>query len=632
MSGVVVVVSIITLPWYYEISAQRPDDQTLHEQTLQEIVKQTKDPNSSSSQINVGQKPVYIGLNIDKNIVYVTNAGSDTVSVINGNNNSKIKDIPVGNNPQYIAFSLDKNTGYVTNYDSGTVSVINGNNNSKIKDIPVGINPQYIAFSLDNTVYVTNAGSRTVSVINGNNNSKIKDIPVGFGPANIDINQYNKMLYVVNSFSDTVSVINGNNNSKIKDIPVGKNPQYISVDPYSTDKVYVTNAGSDTVSVINGNNNSKIKDIPVGKNPQAIAFSPDKITVYVTNAGSRTVSVINGNNNSKIKDIPVGKNPQDIAVNPYSTDKVYVTNAGSDTVSVINGNNNSKIKDIPVGNNPQAINLNYNTKTVYVANSGSDSISVIDGESDNLVARVRFNIDPSNSGYIICNNIDTPINQYLYVSSGTTCTATPNKGFEFSSWVENLKQNSTRNIKTSTSSDSQLKSFLNTFGIISNDTGATFNVTRFGTFTANFRALPAPIPAAYWIPLYGVIVSSIVGWSIPSIIRWISSKKQRRMVLQYHKRIGYLYDDRKLDENDVESLDRLNRDIEYSYANGKLTEQHYVNLKNEISTLYEQVYKKRIDLLNGKLDSSRINGTILDNIRNDITDAYANGKLTEAAL
>jgi hypothetical protein len=115
------------------------------------------------------------------------------------------------------------------------------------------------------------------------------------------------------------------------------------------------------------------------------------------------------------------------------------------------------------------------------------------------------------------------------------------------------------------------------------DNAAIFNVTDFGNFTANFKQVSPPIPPEYWIPLYGVIVSSIVGWSVPSIIGWMKSKKQGGRLNQYHKRINSLYDDGKLDENDIGSLDELKRYITDAYAKGKITEQHYNILNKKIS-------------------------------------------------
>ena len=56
-----------------------------------------------------------------------------------------------------------------------------------------------------------------------------------------------------------------------------------------------------------------------------------------------------------------------------------------------------------------------------------------------------------------------------------------------------------------------------------------------------------------------------------------------------------MYDDGKLDQDDIQSLDNLRSDISDAYAKGKINDQHYTNLKDEISILYEEIYQKKID-------------------------------------
>ena len=88
-------------------------------------------------------------------------------------------------------------------------------------------------------------------------------------------------------------------------------------------------------------------------------------------------------------------------------------------------------------------------------------------------------------------------------------------------------------------------------------------------------------------------------------------------------------DNNKLYEND-KALDTLKSDIKNAYAEGKIGEQKYNNLKDETSILYERAYKNKIDsyMLNGKVDVDN-NRMELDEIKDDITDAYAEGKITE---
>lgn len=146
----------------------------------------------------------------------------------------------------------------------------------------------------------------------------------------------------------------------------------------------------------------------------------------------------------KISQIDVGKAPLDIAVNSI-TNTVYVVNSDPNSVSVINGIDNTMIgEDISVGDSPYAIDVDWFTNTVYVANQGSDTVSVIDAVTNKVVAGILLQVNPFNSGYIECDGLISPTAQYFYVYSGAECIAKPNKGFEFLSWEENLKNNSTR--------------------------------------------------------------------------------------------------------------------------------------------------------------------------------------------
>jgi len=612
------------------------NDTMLHAHTLDTIVHRTN-ITQTSAQVKVGHSPISVIVNDDKmsSKIYIANSGSNSISVIDGTNNIKLKDIPVGTHPVYMAL-YPPNKIFVANSGSDSISVIDTITNTNIKNIPVGGNPDYIAVDeRQQKIYVANEYGG-ISVIDAGKNIKtdtIERIPptcfttcianaTAIGPSGFT------MFTVVRN---GISVYHTGNESYIKTIETGRGPSYILSDQ-SANTIYVANSGNDSISVIrvnvNDNSITKVKDIKVGQRPSYIGsyntqqrqWRGESNTIYVANSGSDSISVIDGNNLTKIKDIKVGKHPDYISFNIFSN-TIYVANSGSNSISVIDGTNNVKLKDIPVGIDPVYMDTSK-TNTIYVANSGSDSISVIDGVDNKVVAGVEFNINPSNSGHITCNNIDSPINQYLYVSSGENCSARPNKGFEFSNWIENLGNNATRTVLTSTISGSPLNFFLDIFGIKPNDTSASLNVTQFGNFTANFKALPPPIPPEYWIPLYGVIVSTIVGGSIPGIIGSIKAKRQRERINQYHKRIDSLDSDGKLDENDIEYLDTLRRDITDAYMKGKISEQQASNLKNEISKTYEDIYKNIIHSLNSKFDSSG-NGIDIDKIKNDFTNAYA---------
>ena len=89
-----------------------------------------------------------------------------------------IKNIPAGNSPVGIDINEKRNLVYVTNYASNSLSLINGTNGTVIKTIQTGQFPVGVKINpLSNKVYVSNIGSNTVSVINETSLEKIKDIP-----------------------------------------------------------------------------------------------------------------------------------------------------------------------------------------------------------------------------------------------------------------------------------------------------------------------------------------------------------------------------------------------------------------------------------------------------------------------
>jgi len=420
-------------------------------------------------------------------------------------------------------------------------------------------------------------------------------INVGGGPQSIVVYKHADspaLLYVANYFSNSVSVVTTSDNTILKEIPVGDSPKSLAIDynPHTGDRIYVVNSGKDSnsVSVITPSNNTILKEIPVMTDPEDLAVDPDIHTIYVANSGDNSVSVINGMTLKVIKNITVGDKPEDLAVDP-DTHTIYVANSGSNSVSVMNETSLNVTRTITVGASPVHLAVDTNRRAIYVANFDSGGISVIDGVSNYVVTGAAFDINPPNSGLIKCNkNQTTPINQYLYLRSGTTCTADPNKGFEFSGWVENLSHNSTSTLSTTNSTDSASSSILDFFGIKPNDTATTFNPTKFGSFTANFKAVPPPIPPEYLLAIFGLTVSII----IPSIFRWINGWRQRRNLDKCIKKI-YSEKSKTLGQQDAEkevrysSKDDAEKEVRYLYIKGKISESHLEKLNEMIAAKFK---------------------------------------------
>jgi YVTN family beta-propeller protein len=258
--------------------------------------------------------------------------------------------------------------------------------------------------------------------------------------------------------------------------------------------------------------------IDLGHPPQSIAVDEGTNTIYVATAlpsGKAIISVISGEDDTKVgEDIGIVYGPTAIAADE-TTGAIYVTNPLSNSVSVISGENLTKIgEDIPVGAGPIDIAVNEGTDAIYVANSLSDSISVIDGVDNKVVAGVTFNVYPPNSGSVECDELSTRYvrERYFYVDSAAQCIAKPNAGSEFVSWQEDLRDNSTHLINQSADATSfrTISEWLH-LNRFEPEPEARLNITKFGTFTATFKALPPSIPLEYQTVFASALLAIVTG-------------------------------------------------------------------------------------------------------------------------
>ncbi len=98
------------------------------------------------------------------NLVYVANAASGNVTVIDGATNATTT-VPAGTGPYSVAVNPVTNRIFVTNANSGNVTVIDGATNSTTT-VPAGTNPLAIAVNpVTGTVYVGNFNGNNVTVI-----------------------------------------------------------------------------------------------------------------------------------------------------------------------------------------------------------------------------------------------------------------------------------------------------------------------------------------------------------------------------------------------------------------------------------------------------------------------------------
>jgi YVTN family beta-propeller protein len=184
-------------------------------------------------------------------------------------------DIPVGIDPT--SPTLVGTNLYVVNTSSDSVSVIDTTNNTRVGgDIEVGREP-YSATLVGTHLYVVNTCSHSVSVIDTTTNTRAcADIGVGSSP--IPATLVRTHLYVYNRFSGGVSVIDTTTKTRLgagkspiyTDIQVGRSPASAALAFLVGTHLYVVKTRSDRVSVIDTTTNTRVGgDIEVGIGPRS---------------------------------------------------------------------------------------------------------------------------------------------------------------------------------------------------------------------------------------------------------------------------------------------------------------------------------------------------------------------------
>ena len=270
-------------------------------------------------------------------------------------------------NPYGVAATPDGSEVWVTESGTNTVSVITTSSNKITGTVVVGIYPHGIAITPDGkTAYVANTGPNTgpggsyvVSVIDVASQTVTGTIDVGEAPQAVDVSPDGSLAFV--TCADGVYAIT-TSNGQVRKVPEPLHqPHGVTVTPDGS-HAWVTDSERDRVVVLTVSNLRTVGQIHVGRTPWNTAFSADGSTAYVTNANDDTVSVIDTGSQTVKSTIPLG------------------SGTTTDTSGTTKGTTFTQLN-----HQPTAIELSPDGKNIWVACNTSSSLVVISTSSNSVV-------------------------------------------------------------------------------------------------------------------------------------------------------------------------------------------------------------------------------------------------------
>ena len=339
-----------------------------------------------------------------REFAYVTNGGSNTVSIFDVVNVRLDREIQVGQNPTGVTANPKRNEVYVVNSGStlgnGSVSVIDTEKNAVVATIPVHRQPWFLDVNAaGDLAYVANSGSNSVSVIDLTARREIAVAGTGESPGVARISLDGKSLVVTNRMGNSVSVFNVGKPTDGRDAL--RLRRVIEGCPGATDAVIMPDSSKAFVACSAGHQIMAIALarqaegasaarpdavealLNVGRTPVHLALKPDSGELFVSNYDSNSISEVVTGTNDVGGAYLMGSHPVRGIVNQDNS-LLYESNFSSQEISIYAIDDGKRAGSIHVGDGPDALAFSASGHLLFAVDAGSGDVAVIRTSTNSL--------------------------------------------------------------------------------------------------------------------------------------------------------------------------------------------------------------------------------------------------------
>jgi YVTN family beta-propeller protein len=340
---------------------------------------------------------------------YVTNGGSDTVTVLDVVNVRVDRELAVGSHPVAVAASSTRNEIYVVNAGAaganGSVSVIDAEHNTVVATIAVHRQPLSIDLDADGArAYVANSGSNSVSVVDLKARREIAQFGAGEQPVAARLAADGKTLVIANQVGNSVTLMDpasGHVRAVFGGCPGATSPVILP----DSSKAFVACSTGHQVMVIALQNSKARPNQPdqletlmdVGRGPVDLALKPDGGEIFVSNSLSDSVSEIYNTTDEVGDTYMIGADPV-CGLISRDNSLLYVANQRSQEITVFSIADSKRVNVNPplhVGDGAAAMAFSDAGHLLFVVDSGSGDVAVVRTATLSLFTLLPAGRDPN---------------------------------------------------------------------------------------------------------------------------------------------------------------------------------------------------------------------------------------------
>jgi YVTN family beta-propeller protein len=338
---------------------------------------------------------------------YVTNGGSDTVTVLDVVNVRVDRELQVGRNPVAVAASPVRNEVYVVNSGAeganGSISVIDTEHNAVVATIALHRHP--VSIDLDakgSLAYIANSGSNSVSIVDLKARKEIAQIGAGEEPVAASISPDGKTLAVANRRGNSVTLIDPANRhvrAVFEDCPGAAGAVIL---PDSSKAFIPCSAGHQVMVIALARADAQPPQpdrletlMDVGRAPVDLALKPDGGELFAANSLSDSVSEIYNTTDEVGDTYMIGADPVRGLVSRDNA-LLYVANERSQEVTVYSIDDGKRLSPaIHVGDGPAAMAFSAAGHLLFVVDSRSGDVAVVRTASRSLFTLLPTGRNPN---------------------------------------------------------------------------------------------------------------------------------------------------------------------------------------------------------------------------------------------
>ena len=332
-----------------------------------------------------------------REFAYVTNGGSNTVSIFDVVNLRLDRELPVGMNPTGVTANPKRNEVYVVNsggsQTNGSISIINTEKNTVAATIPVHRQPYFVEINpAGDMAYIANSGSNSVSILDLNARREIAVVGTGEGPGLVRIAPDGKSLVVTNRVGNSVSIlgqVSGPNDWRVRKVIEGcPGATDAVILPDSTKAFVACSAGHQIMAIAlahaaDANSPAQFDALEalldVGHSPVQLALKPDGGELFVSNFDSDSISEVVTGTDDVSGAYLMGSHPVHGLVSADNA-LLYVSNFRSQDLSIYSIDDGKRlILPLPlhVGDGPDGLAFSARGNLLFVVDARSGDVAVI---------------------------------------------------------------------------------------------------------------------------------------------------------------------------------------------------------------------------------------------------------------